>query len=94
VLGAWKFQQGKFCNCGKSGLGFLGDFLFLFSAKEGFFSAKRGHTCEEERRGGNRTCGRRYSHTCEIRTGHTCEEVVQLARVRVESTCEGERPHV
>jgi hypothetical protein len=28
VLGAWKFQQGKFCNCGKSGLEFL-EILFL-----------------------------------------------------------------
>jgi hypothetical protein len=47
VLGAWKFQQGKFCNFGKSGLRFLGDFVSI-STKEGFyFLATKGHTCEE-----------------------------------------------
>jgi hypothetical protein len=37
VLGAWKFQQGKFCNCGKSGLGFGGGFSVSVLAKEGLF---------------------------------------------------------
>jgi hypothetical protein len=43
VLGAWKFQQGKFCNFGKSGLGFLG-ILFSVSAKEDFVSQPRKAT--------------------------------------------------
>jgi hypothetical protein len=30
VLGAWKFQQGKFCNCDKSLLGFLEFIVFVF----------------------------------------------------------------
>jgi hypothetical protein len=74
VLGAWKFQNGKFCNFGNLALGFLGDFLFLFSAKEGFFSAKRGHTCEK-REEGPHVWRESTGRTCE--SGHTCEQVVQ-----------------
>jgi hypothetical protein len=53
VLGAWKFQQGKFCNFGKSGLGFLGNFVSIFcQGRLLFFSQERAtcvsHTCEEE----------------------------------------------
>jgi hypothetical protein len=44
VLGTWKFQQGKFFNCGKSGLGFQGGFFVSGSAKESFFSSQeRAH---------------------------------------------------
>jgi hypothetical protein len=74
VLGAWKFQQGKFCNCDKSGLGFLGGFFVSVSAKEGFFSSQERHTCEEER-SNSRTCERRVQ-SARVR------EIGQAARVR------------
>jgi hypothetical protein len=80
VLGAWKFQQGKFCNCGKSGLGFGGDFLFLSQAKEGIFPSQERHTCEV-------TCERREEkqHTCvrkKVQAAHVRSRYIQPLHVR------------
>jgi hypothetical protein len=81
VLGAWKFQQGKFCNFGKSGLGFLGNFCFCFQPrKASVFPAKRGHTCEE--RGEERRTQERREKATHVwnrlynslyRSAHMCE---------------------
>jgi hypothetical protein len=50
VLGAWKFQQEKFCNYDKSGLGFLA-FSVLFQPRKAYdFSLPTKATCV--RRGG------------------------------------------
>jgi hypothetical protein len=90
VLGAWKFQQGKFCNFGKSGLGFLGDFCFCFQPrKASVFPAKRGHTCEERESVKGHTCERVQVHTCEQQLySHTCEYTHVYSHTCDSHTCD------
>jgi hypothetical protein len=56
VLGAWKFQQGKFCNFGKYGLGILGNSVFVFSQGRLLFSSQERATCVRKREKHGRTC--------------------------------------
>jgi hypothetical protein len=70
VLGAWKFQQGKFCNCEA-----IWPRVFCICSSPGrllIFLAKEGHTCERRRRS-NRT---------RTEKGRMCEQIGQLACVK------------
>jgi hypothetical protein len=85
VLGAWKFQQGKFCNCGKSGLGFLVIFCFCFQPRKASSSAERGTRVRSQR-------GRIRSKTARVGEG-TATRVDQVARVRQCTTARVRRKH-
>ena len=68
MLGAWKFQQRKFCKYGKSGLAFEENFFVSELAKEGFFPSKRDHTCEEGR--SNRIVEEKVAHVSIFGNAH------------------------